>query len=157
MLILEVCNGSRHDEGVEAALGGGSPSVSIGELWPGIDQLDETGHGGTSATVAPNPRRSPGSGRIGEGTSRASEGVVGVLGPSATAPPQGCDRGSAWDRAAWILAHALGAISPRMRWSFVDWQYSPSIGMGRSEWEIILEELTCMGLIVKTEPVSDGD
>jgi hypothetical protein len=23
MLILEVCNGSRHDEGVEAALGGG--------------------------------------------------------------------------------------------------------------------------------------
>jgi hypothetical protein len=34
---------------------------------------------------------------------------------------------------------------------FVDRQYSPSTGMGLSEWEIILEELTRMGYIVKKE------
>jgi hypothetical protein len=56
-----------------------------------------------------------------------------------------------------ILADATGAVSPSMRWSFVDRQYSPSIGMEWSEWEIILEELTRMGLLVKKEPVSDGD
>jgi hypothetical protein len=39
----------------------------------------------------------------------------------------------------------------------MDRQYSPSTGMDRSEWEITLEELTRMGLIVKREPVSDGD
>jgi hypothetical protein len=30
---------------------GGQSSVSIGELWPGINQLDEAGHEGTSAIV----------------------------------------------------------------------------------------------------------
>jgi hypothetical protein len=39
-----------------------------------------------------------------------------------------------------------------MRRSFVDRQYSPSTGMGLSEREIILEELTQMGYIVKEEP-----
>jgi hypothetical protein len=34
----------------------------------------------------------------------------------------------------------------------MDRWYSPSTGMGRSEWEIILEELTRMGYIVKKEP-----
>jgi hypothetical protein len=29
--------------------------------------------------------------------------------------------------------------------------------MGWSGWKIILEELTCMGLIAKKEPVKDGD
>jgi hypothetical protein len=47
------------------------------------------------------------------------------------------------------------AISPRMRRSFVDRQYSPSTGMDQSEWEIILEELTRMGYIVKKKPDSD--
>jgi hypothetical protein len=29
--------------------------------------------------------------------------------------------------------------------------------MGLSEWEIILEELTCMGYIIKEEPASDDN
>jgi hypothetical protein len=43
-----------------------------------------------------------------------------------------------------------------MQKSFVDRQYSPSTDMDRSEWEIILEELTCMGYIIKKESDSDG-
>jgi hypothetical protein len=43
-----------------------------------------------------------------------------------------------------------------MQRSFVDRQYSTSTGMDQSEWEIILEELTYMGYIVKEEPDSDG-
>jgi hypothetical protein len=43
-----------------------------------------------------------------------------------------------------ILADASRVISPRMRHSFVDRQYSPSTGMDRSEWEIILGELIRM-------------
>jgi hypothetical protein len=53
------------------------------------------------------------------------------------------------------LSVALGAISPRMRRSFVDRRYSPSTGMGLSEWEIILHELIRMGYIVKEELDSD--
>jgi hypothetical protein len=49
-------------------------------------------------------------------------------------------------KVACILANASGVISPRMRCSFVDGQYSPSTDMDRSEWEKILEELTHMGL-----------
>jgi hypothetical protein len=64
--------------------------------------------------------------------------------------------GSARNKAARILFATLGAISPRMWRSFVDRQYSPSTGIDRSEWEIILEELTHMGYIVKEEPESDG-
>jgi hypothetical protein len=40
--------GSHPDKGVRAT-SGGSSSVSVGELWPGIDQLDEVGPEGTSA------------------------------------------------------------------------------------------------------------
>jgi hypothetical protein len=68
----------------------------------------------------------------------------------------GRGRGSARKRAAQILSTVLGAISPCMWRSFVDRQYSPSTGMDRIEWEIILEEFTCMGYIVKREPNSDG-
>jgi hypothetical protein len=56
-----------------------------------------------------------------------------------------------------ILVDAFRAILLRMSRSFVDRQYSPLTDMDWSEWEIILEEVTCMGLIVKKEPVSDGD
>jgi hypothetical protein len=45
-------------------------------------------------------------------------------------------------KVARILANASEAISPRMRRSFVDRQYSRSTGMDWSEWELILEELT---------------
>jgi hypothetical protein len=44
-----------------------------------------------------------------------------------------------------------------MRRSFVGRQYSPSTVMDQSEQEIILGELTRMGLVVKIEPISDGD
>jgi hypothetical protein len=54
-----------------------------------------------------------------------------------------------------ILSAAPGAIYLRMRRSFVDRRYSPSTGMGLSEWKVILEELTHMGYIVKEEPDSD--
>jgi hypothetical protein len=42
-----------------------------------------------------------------------------------------------------------------MQRSFVDRQYSPSIGMDLSEWEIILDEHIRMGYIGKEEPDSD--
>jgi hypothetical protein len=35
--------------------GGGSSSISIGDLWPDIDKLDEAGHEGTSAIAARIP------------------------------------------------------------------------------------------------------
>jgi hypothetical protein len=41
--------------------------------------------------------------------------------------------------------------------SFVDRRYSPSAGMGLSEWEVILDELTRMGYNVMEEPASDND
>jgi hypothetical protein len=41
------------------------------------------------------------------------------------------------------------AILPRMRRCFVDRRYSPSTGMGLSEWELIFDELIRMGYIVK--------
>jgi hypothetical protein len=56
-----------------------------------------------------------------------------------------------------ILSTAPRAISPHMRRSFVDRQYSPLTGMDLSEWKIILDELTCMGYIVKKEPDSDSN
>jgi hypothetical protein len=44
-----------------------------------------------------------------------------------------------------------------MQRSFVDRQYSPLTDMDLSEWEIILDELTHMGYIVKKEPDNDGN
>jgi hypothetical protein len=121
LLLFSSNDGSRHEEGA-GAVPGGSQSASIGELWPNIDQSDETGPEGTSVIAAPNPRRSSGSGRIDEGTTCASEGtlVVGVSGPSLSVPPRGCGRGSTRDSATRILADAPEAISPHMRRSFID-------------------------------------
>jgi hypothetical protein len=95
---------------------------------------------------------------MGEGSSHASRGTsIGeILGPS-SAPAKGCSVGSTKNEAAQILADALGVILPRMRCSFIDRQYLPLTGMHQSEWEIILEELTRMGLIVKKEPISNGE
>jgi hypothetical protein len=42
--------GSPPSRGVRGAPGGSS-SASIGELWPGIDQLDEVGPVGTSTVL----------------------------------------------------------------------------------------------------------
>jgi hypothetical protein len=140
--------------------------MSIGELWPGINELDEAGHEGTSGTTARDHRENlpprPSSRRSNRET---MEGVLlttrralldDALGPSST-PPRGCGGGSARSKVARILSDAPRAISPRMRKSFVDRQYSPSTGMDRSEWEIILEELMCMRYIIKQELVSQAD
>jgi hypothetical protein len=141
-------------------------SISIRDLWPNIDQLDKADHEGTSAFVARSPRRGPlfnpranfqGTERTGEDTScaigKASEDAA--LSPSSIAP-KGHGGGSMKNKATQILVDAPGAILPQMRRSFVDRQYSASTGLDRSEWEIILEELICMGFIVKQEPISEG-
>jgi hypothetical protein len=120
--------GSRHDEGA-GAVPAGSPSISIEELWSGIDQLDDARPVGTSTAAASSPRSGSGSGRVGEGTSHAREGVVGALGLLTSALPRGYGRGSARDMTMWILADATSVVLPRMRRSFVDRQYSPSTSM----------------------------
>jgi hypothetical protein len=96
--------------------------------------------------------------KTGEGTSCVAKGasVDEAPGPS-YAPPRRCGGGSAKNKATQILSDAVEAISPCMRRSFVDRQYSPSIGMDQSEWEIILDKLIRMGFIVKKEHVSEDD
>jgi hypothetical protein len=101
--------GSHHNEGAGAAPGGSS-SVSIGELWSGVDQLDEAGH--TS-----HPRVNfGGSKRTGEGRSQAAKGasVNEALGSSST-PPRGCGGSSTKNKATLILSNAVGPILPLMR------------------------------------------
>jgi hypothetical protein len=56
-----------------------------------------------------------------------------------------------------ILSAAPEVVSPCMRRSFVERRYSPSTGIGLSEWEVILDEFTRMGYIVKEEPICDDD
>jgi hypothetical protein len=63
--------------------------------------------------------------------------------------------GSVKRKVVRILSAAPETISLRMQRSFVDRRYSPSTGMGLSEWEIILDELIRMEHIVKKEPDSD--
>jgi hypothetical protein len=89
-----------------------------------------------------------------KGSSCARERTsVGII----QGPSGGCGRSSAKQKAAWTLSYAFRAVSPRIRLSFIDRQYSPSTGMDRSECEIILGELICMGLLVKQVPVSECD
>jgi hypothetical protein len=76
---------------------------------------------------------------------------------SSSAPSRSCDGGSAKNKAAQILANASWAIPCQMRRSFVDRQYSPSTGMDRREWEVILDQLIHKGYIVKEELDSDGN
>jgi hypothetical protein len=66
-----------------------------------------------------------------------------------------CGGSSAKREVAQILSAAPRAISLCMRRSFVDRRYSPSTGMGLSQWEVILDELIYMGYIVKKELDSD--
>jgi hypothetical protein len=85
-----------------------------------------------------------------EGSSRAGGGTpVGGVPVLLSAPPSGCCGSSTRNKVVRILADASGVISPHMKHTFVDRQYSPSTGMDRSEWEIILEELIRMGFLVK--------
>jgi hypothetical protein len=138
--------------------------MSIWELWPDIDMLDEVNHGAafvgdllgimlheqsfSSSIVRVNEHANPVSKRT---------LIDDALGPSSALPRgRGHGRGSLRKRAVQILAAALGAILPRIWRLFVDRQYSPSSGMDQSEWKIILEEFTRMGYIVKKELDSDG-
>jgi hypothetical protein len=137
--------------------------VSIGELCPDIDNLDGAIHEGTSTqSYQVNSPPGPSSGRSNRGM---NEGVVHATrraslddapGPSSTSP-RGYGRGSVRNKVARILSDAPRAILLRTQRLFIDRQYSPSTGMDRSEWEIILEELTCMGYIVKQEHVNETD
>jgi hypothetical protein len=54
-----------------------------------------------------------------------------------------------------ILSTAPRSISLCMRMSFVNRRYSPLIGIGLGEWEVILDELTRMGYMKREEPDSD--
>jgi hypothetical protein len=142
----------------------GSSSMSIGELWPDIDELDEINWGGASAegflgNVIHDPTSLPWVGRAGQCARSVGKKVLvdDALG-SSSAPPRGRGMASVKNKATQIFSVALGAISRCMQRSFIDRQYSPSTGMDQSEWEIILEELTSIGIIVKQEPDSgDGE
>jgi hypothetical protein len=86
-----------------------------------------------------------GLGRTGKGTSCAAQGgsVGGALGLLSIVP-KGYGGCSVKNKVVRILADVSVAISPRMRRSFIDRQYSPLIGMDQSGLKIILEELTSM-------------
>jgi hypothetical protein len=108
----------------------GSSSVSIGELWAEMDMMDEISHGGNSAgnvsRNAHHERRSlPLVEKTGERASRMDKGALlnDTPGPS-NAQPRGRGRCSTKNKAVQILSATPGAISPRMRRSFVDRQYS---------------------------------
>jgi hypothetical protein len=137
--------------------------VSIGELWAEMDMIYAISREGTSVGNAPrnahHERRSvPLVKTTGESSSHTDKGALLDDTPgSSNAPPRGRGKCSAKNKATQILSGAPGAISLRMWRSFVDRQYSPSTGMDLSEWEIILDELTRMGYIVKKEPDSDGN
>jgi hypothetical protein len=152
----------QHAKGIEATPMGSS-SVSIGELWTDIDKLDKVNRVGSSAVtipeVAPHEVKSQASiEKSDKYARRTSERALlnDAPGPS-VALPKSRKKGSVKRKAAQILSDAPGAISPCMQKLFVDRQYSPSISMGLIEWEIILEEHTRMGNIVKEEPASDDN
>jgi hypothetical protein len=78
--------GSHPNEGVGAVLGG-SLSVSVGELWLGIDQLDEVSPEGTSTVSVQYRWRDPalhfraipqGSRELRDGSLRADRGIPGL-------------------------------------------------------------------------------
>jgi hypothetical protein len=137
-------------------------SLSIGELWPDIDKLDEISHEDTSIVhtrdVLVRGRRSTVSAdkrRVRAGRRSRHEGNKALLADvpgMSNAKSKSCGSSFGKKEAVRISSAAPGKISPRMRRSFVHRRYSPSTCMGLSEWEVILEELTH---IVKEEPNSD--
>jgi hypothetical protein len=137
--------------------------VSIGELWAKMDMMDEISRRGNSAGNVPRNahhewRSLPLVEKTGERASHMFKGALlnDTPGPSNT-QPRGRGRCSAKNKAARILSTIPRAISSCMRRSFVDRWYSPSTGIDLSEWEIILDELTRIGYIVKKEPDTDGN
>jgi hypothetical protein len=136
--------------------------MSIGELSPNIDKLDEINREATFVGDLPGGALHERSSslsvvRVNERASPVNKrALMGVAPKLSSAPPRGRGRCSMRNKATQILSTAPRAISPCMQRSFVDTQYPPLTGMDRSEWEIILEELTRMGYIVKKEPDSDA-
>jgi hypothetical protein len=125
-------------------------SPSVGELWPDIDKLDNPSRKDTSVVCARNAtihgERSAAS--IKNANKRSMHGGNRDSLPDIAGTSDLRSKGHEGESVRWeatrILSAAPGAISPRMRMSFVDRCYSPSTGMGLSEWEIILDELICM-------------
>jgi hypothetical protein len=104
----------------------GSSSVSIGELWVEMDMMDAISHRGTSTRNIPrsahHERRSvPLVLTTGECTSHIDKGALleDTPRPSNTLS-RGHGKYSTKNKATQILSAAPGAISPRMRRSFVD-------------------------------------
>jgi hypothetical protein len=144
--VIEICSSScdvsifsskassQHDEGTRAAPGGSS-SASIGELWHDIDELDGIGCEGTSS------RGHQGGAPCGWGFVPSIRGAGGSVTPASrqalvndaprpsTAPPRGYGECSTRNKVMRILSEAPRAISPRMRRSFIDRQYSPLTNM----------------------------
>jgi hypothetical protein len=118
--------------------------MSINELWPDIDKLDDINCEGPSAVNIPEvglrERKSHAS--VEKTDTRARRRGKGALLDDVSwlsnVLPKGHGKGSTKKKAEQILSDAPRAISSRMRMSFVDRQYSPSTGMGLCEWEIIL-------------------
>jgi hypothetical protein len=138
-------------------------SASIGELWLDVDKLDGAAQEGASMwSYRQSLPPGPSSGRSNRGTEDDAMHATGrallddALRPS-FALPRGYGGGSVRNKAMRILSDAPGVVSPCMRRSFVDRRYLPSTSMDPSEWEIILEECTHMGYIVKQEPVDETD
>jgi hypothetical protein len=139
----------------------GDSSPSIRELWPDIDKLDEISREGTS--IMPAHDISVRGGRSTASVEKASrhsrhEDKKALLKdiPGVSNIESKSRGGSSTKReAAQILSAAPGAISLRMRRSFVNRRYSPSTGTSLSEWEVILDKLIRMEYIVKKEPDSD--
>jgi hypothetical protein len=96
--------------------------------------------------------------KIKESTRDAAKGAAlkQALGRS-FALKKGCGGSSAKGKATRILATSFSDISLCIKRSFAERRYSPSTGIDRSKWEIILEQHLIMGLIVKKEVVSEND
>jgi hypothetical protein len=161
---LSIFSSRANPEGAEivAVMSGGS-SPSIGELWPDIDKLDEIRHKDTSVVhtrdVLVHGRKSIASTEKAGRRSRrkGNKALLKDAPRTSNIKSKSYGSGSVKREAALILSAAPETISLHMRRSFVDRRYSPSTGMGLSEWEVILDELTHMGYIVKEEPASDND
>jgi hypothetical protein len=143
----------------EVASEGSSPS--IGDVWPDIDKLDEIRHEDTfivhTHDVPVHCRNVIASAEKADRRSRCigDKALLSDAPGLSNIKSKGHISGSTRREPARILSAAPEAISPCMRRSFVDRQYSPSIGMGLSEWEVILDELIRVGYIVNEEPDSD--
>jgi hypothetical protein len=136
-------------------------SPSIGELWPDIDKLDDSSCEDTSVVRARDAsihgkRLAASNGNTSKCSRREGnkDSLTNVAGMSSIRS-RNHEGGSTRRDVARILSAAPGAISLCMRRSFIDRRYSPSTGMGLSEWEVILDELIRMGYIVKEEPNSN--